>query len=93
MFRRYVEETQQWSALEIMEWIFDAGCNTMFLVDKPLVTCEAVSRLKLLLAGASSDDPMVKEAQRFEGGVDANDTESKTTTVSSRVTSRVICAA
>ena len=53
----------------------------MFLVDKPLVTCEALSRLKVLLAGASNDDPTVKEAQRFEGGVDASDTESKTTTV------------
>ena len=51
----------------------------MFLVDRPLVTCEAL--LKVLLAGASNDDAIVKEAQRFEGGVDASDTESKTTTV------------
>jgi hypothetical protein len=81
VFRCHVEETQQWSALEIPEWMFDAGCNRMLLVDKPLVTCEALSRLKVLLAGASNDDPTVKEAQRFEGGVDASDTESKTTTV------------
>ena len=58
--------------------MFDAGCNRMLLVDKPLVTCEAVSKLKVLLAGASNDDPIVKEAQRFEGGVDATDTKSKT---------------
>ena len=53
----------------------------MLLVDKPLVTCEAVSRLKVLLAGASNDDPIVKEAQRFEGGVDASETKFKTTTI------------
>ena len=53
----------------------------MLLVDKPLVTCEAVSKLKVLLAGASNDDPIVKEAQRFEGGVDASETKFKTTTV------------
>jgi hypothetical protein len=81
VFRCHVEETQQWSALEIPNWMFDAGCNTMFLEDKPLVTCGALSRLKVLLARASNDDPTVTEAQRFEGGVDASDTESKTTTV------------
>jgi len=79
VFRCHVEETQQWSALEIPEWMFDAGCNRMLLVDKPLVTCEAVSKLKVLLAGASNDDPIVKEAQRFEGGVDASETKFKTT--------------
>ena len=61
--------------------MFDAGCNRMLLVDKPVVTCEAVSKLKVLLAGASNDDPIVKEAQRFEGGVDASETKFKTTTV------------
>jgi hypothetical protein len=81
VFRCYVEETQQWSALEIPEWMFDAGCNRMLLVDKPRVTCEAMSKLKVLLAGASNDDPIVKEAQRFEGGVDASETKFKTTTV------------
>ena len=59
--------------------MFDAGCNRMLLVDKPVVTCEAVSKLKVLLAGASNDDPIVKEAQRFEGGVDASETKFKTT--------------
>jgi hypothetical protein len=43
VFRCHVEDTQQWNALEIPEWMFDAGCNRMLLVDKPLVTCEAVS--------------------------------------------------
>jgi hypothetical protein len=52
VFRYHVEETQQWSALEIPDWMFDAGCSTMFLVDKPLVTCGALSRLKVLLARA-----------------------------------------
>ena len=50
MFRCHVEETQQWSALEIPEWMFDAECNRMLLVDKPVVTCKAVSKLKVLLA-------------------------------------------
>ena len=81
MFRCHVEETQQWSALEIPDWMFDVGCSRMFLVDKARVPWEALSRLKVLLAGASNDDPTVKEAQRFEGGVDATDTESETTTV------------
>jgi hypothetical protein len=81
VFRWHVEETQQWSPLEIPEWMFDAGCNMMLLVDKPLVTWEAVPKLKVLLAGASNDDPMVTEAQRFEGGVDASETKFKTTTV------------
>ena len=81
MFRCHVEEKQQFSALEIPEWMFDAGCNRMLLVDKPLVICEAMSKLKVLLAGASNDDPIVKEAQRFEGGVDASETKFKTTTV------------
>ena len=61
--------------------MFDAGCNRMLLVDKPVVTCKALSELKVLLAGASNDDPVVKEAQRFEGGVDASETKFKTTTV------------
>jgi hypothetical protein len=36
----------------------------------------ALRNLKVLLASASNHDPMVKEAQRFEGGTDATDTES-----------------
>jgi hypothetical protein len=80
-FRCHVEETRQWSALEIPDWMFDSACSTMCLVDTPSVACEALWRLKVLLAGASNHDPTVKEAQRFEGGVDATDTESKTTAV------------
>jgi len=53
----------------------------MCLVDTPIVVCEALWRLKVLLAGASNHDPTVKEAQRFEGGVDASETKFKTTTV------------
>jgi len=53
----------------------------MGLVDTPAVACEALRRLKGLLSGASNHDPTVKEAQRFEGGVDETDTESKTIAV------------
>lgn len=53
----------------------------MCLVNRPLVVCEALRKLKVLLAGASTHDPTVKEAQRFEGGVDATDTESQTIAV------------
>ena len=81
MFRCHVDETQQWSALEIPDWMFDSACSTMCLVDTPSVVCEALWRLKVLLAGASNHDPTMKEAQRFEGGVDATDTEPKTTAV------------
>lgn len=81
IFRCHVEETQQWRALEIPDWMFGSVCSTMCVVDRPTVVCEALRKLKVLLAGASNDDPIVKEAQRFEGGVDAGDTESKTTTV------------
>jgi hypothetical protein len=81
VFRCYVEETQQWSALEIPDWMFGSACSTMCLVDTPIVVCEALWKLKELLAGASNHDPTVKEAQRFEGGVDATDTESKTIAV------------
>jgi hypothetical protein len=80
-FRCHVEETQQWSALEIPEWMFDSACSTMCLVDPPAVVCEALRKLKVLLATASNHDPTVKEAQRIEGGVDATDTKSKTIAV------------
>jgi hypothetical protein len=81
VFRCYLEETQQWSALEIPEWMFDSACSTMRLVEVPVVGCEGLRSLKALLAGASNHDLTVKEAQRFEGGVDATDTESKTTAI------------
>ena len=80
-FRCHVEETQQWRALEIPDWMFCSVCSTMGLVDTPAVACEALRRLKGLLSGASNHDPTVKEAQRFEGGVDETDTESKTIAV------------
>ena len=81
MFRCHVEETAHGSALEIPEWMFDSSCRTMCPVDAPVVSCQALRSLKELLAGASRHDPMVKEAQRFEGGADATDTESKTISI------------
>jgi len=79
--RCHVEETQQWRALEIPDWMFGSVCNTMCVVDTPTVACEALRKVKALLAGASNHDPTVKEAQRFEGGVDETDTESETIAV------------
>jgi hypothetical protein len=79
--RCHVEETQQWSALEIPDWMFGSACSTMCLVDTPTVVYEALWKLKVLLAAASNHDPTVKEAQRIEGGVDATDTKSKTIAV------------
>ena len=81
IFRCHVEETQQWRALEVPDWMFGSVCSTMCVVDTPTVACEALRKLKVLLAGASTHDPTLKEAQCFEGGVDATDTESKTITV------------
>jgi hypothetical protein len=69
IFRCHVEETQQWRALEIPDWMFGSVCSTMCVVDTPRVTCEALRKVKVLLAGASNHDPAVKEGQRFEGGV------------------------
>jgi len=76
-----VEETQQWRVLEIPDWMFGSVCSTMCVVDMPTVACEALRKLKVLLSGASNHDPIVKEAQRFEGGVDETDTESETIAV------------
>ena len=81
IFRCHVEETQQWRALEIPDWMFGSVCNTMCVVDTPTVACEALRKLKALLARASNHDPIVKEAQRFEGGVDETDTEPETIAV------------
>jgi len=81
IFRCRVEETQQWRALEIPDWMFGSVCSTMCVVETPRVACEALRKLKVLLAGASNHDPIVKEAQRFEGGVDETDTESETIAV------------
>ena len=73
LFRCHVEETQQWRALEIPDWMFGSICSTMCVVDPQAVACEALRKLKVLLAGAFNHDPTVKEAQRFEKGVDETD--------------------
>jgi len=80
-FRCHVDETLHQAALEIPDWMFDSVWSTVSLVDSPIVGWEALRSLKLLLAAASNDDPLVKEAQSFEGGTDATDTESKTTPI------------
>jgi hypothetical protein len=79
LFRCHVEETLQERALEIPAWMFDSACRTMSLAKIPAVNCKALHELKVLLS-ASSDDSMVKEAQRFEGGADAKETGSKINT-------------
>jgi hypothetical protein len=61
--------------------MFGSVCSTLGVVATPTVACEALRKLKVLLAGASTHDPTLKDAQRFEGGVDATDTESKTIAV------------
>jgi hypothetical protein len=73
-FRCHVEETFHQRALEIPAWMFDSVCRTMPIADIPAVNCEALRRVKVLLS-ASSHDPIVKEAERFEGGADAKETE------------------
>jgi hypothetical protein len=78
-FRCHVEETLHQRALEIPAWMFDAVCRTMLPADVPAVNSEALWSLKTLLS-ASSHDPIVKEAERLEGGADAKETESKTDT-------------
>jgi hypothetical protein len=75
-FRCHVEETLHHRALEIPAWMFDSACRTMLPVDIPTVNWDALRNLKVLLS-ASSHDPIVKEAQRFEGGADAKETDSK----------------
>jgi hypothetical protein len=81
MFRCHVEETRQLCALEVPDWMFDSACSTVCPVNVPAVGYEALRSLKVLLATASNHDPIVKEAQGFEGGTDANDTESKTISI------------
>jgi DNA invertase Pin-like site-specific DNA recombinase len=81
LFRCRVEETRQWCGLEIPDWMFDSACGTVCPVDAPAVGYEALRSLKVQLATASNHDPIVKEAQGFEGGTDANDTESKTNSI------------
>jgi hypothetical protein len=80
-FRCRVDETLHQPALEIPDWMFDSAWSTVCLIDSPIVGWEALRSLKLVLAAASSHDPVVKEAQGFEGGTDATDTESKTISI------------
>ena len=61
--------------------MFDSAWSTVYPVDAPTVGWEALRSLKVLLASASNHDPVVKEAQGFEGGADATDTESKTISI------------
>ena len=80
-FRCHVDETLQQPALEIPDWMFDSAWSTVCVVDAPVVTCQALRNLKLLLAAASNPDPMVKDAQGFKGGADATDTEFETISI------------
>jgi len=75
-FRCHVDETLHQPALEILDWMFDSAWSTVCLVEAPIVVCDALRNLKVLLASGSNHDPMVKDAQSFEGGTDATDTES-----------------
>jgi hypothetical protein len=75
-FRCHVEETLHHRALEIPAWMFDSACQAMSLADIPAVNSEALHDVKVLLS-ASSHDPVVKEAQLFEGGADAKKTRRK----------------
>ena len=78
-FRCHVEETLHHRALEIPAWMFGSACQAMSLADIPAVNCEALHEVKVLLS-ASSHDSIVKEAERFEGGAHAKETESTTDT-------------
>jgi hypothetical protein len=67
-------------------WRYRIGCSIqpagrVCPVDAPAVGYEALRSLKVLLATASNHDRVVREAQGFEGGTDANDTESKTISI------------
>jgi hypothetical protein len=73
-FRAHVDETLHERALEIPEWMFDTTCRTIAVVETPVVSCDALSDLQVLLARASSHDRTLKEAQCFEGGADARNT-------------------
>jgi hypothetical protein len=59
--------------------MFDSACHAMSLADVPVVNCDALHEIKVLLS-ASSHDSIVKEAQRCEGGADAKEPRSKTDT-------------
>jgi hypothetical protein len=80
-FRCHVDETLHHAALEIPDWMFDSTWSTASAVETPIVGWQALRNLKVLLASASNDDPMAKEAHGFEGGRDATDAESKTISI------------
>jgi hypothetical protein len=61
--------------------MFDLAWSTVRLVETPVVGWQALRNLKLLFANASNNDSVAKEAEGFEGGPDATDTESKTTSI------------
>ena len=58
--------------------MFDSTWSAARAVETPIVGWQALRNLKVLMARASNDDPIAKEAHGFEGGPDATDTESKT---------------
>jgi hypothetical protein len=76
--RGHVDETLHERALEIPEWMFDTTYRAIAVVETPVVSCDALGNLQVLLARASSHDRILKEAQCFEGGADANKTGFKT---------------
>jgi len=59
--------------------MFDSACGNMFTAEMPAANCEALCKVKILLS-TSSHGPIVKEAERIEGGVHAKETESTTDT-------------
>jgi len=71
----------QQAALEIPDWMFDSAWSAVCAVEKPMVGWQALRNLKVLLAGASSNDQMAKQALGFEGGPDATDAEPKTVSI------------
>ena len=80
-FRCHVDETLHQAALEIPDWMFDSAWGTACAVETPIVGWQALRSLKVLLASASNNDQMVKEAHGLEGGHDATDAESKTISI------------
>jgi hypothetical protein len=61
--------------------MFDSPWSTACAVETPIVGWQALRNLKVLLASASNNDQMVKEAHGLEGGLDATDAESKTISI------------
>jgi hypothetical protein len=61
--------------------MFDPAWSAVCILEKPIVGWQALRNLKVLLASASNNDQMVKEAHGFEGGPDATDAEPKTVSI------------